>query len=112
MMTLLASRPLFDFLSDTPAGSVLLWLLFLGACVGHAIFMVVALNCVYGCDLPHKLLSWLRKIDGLLVLGGPVLFWFAFGQAWTFGTLDEQPEFAHRLLPAYIVLCWFMAFAI
>ena len=61
MMTLLASRPLFEFLSDSPAGSALLWLLFLGACVGHAVLMIVILNCIYSYNLPHKLLSLLRK---------------------------------------------------
>jgi predicted MPP superfamily phosphohydrolase len=111
MMTLLASRPLFEFLSDNPAGSALLWLLFLGACVGHAMLVIASLNCVYGCDLPHKLLSLLRKLDGLVVLAGPVLFWFAFGEAWTLGTAEEM-HLARRLLPAYVVLCWLMAFGV
>ena len=71
-------------------------LLFLGACLGHAVLMICALNCLYGTALPHKLLSVTRKLDGLVVLAGPVVFWFAFGLH-----LIEFGAHFQRLEPGY-----------
>src|SRR5262249_14798616 len=84
-------------------------LLFLGACLGQAVLMICALNCLYGTALPHKLLSVTRKLDGLVVLAGPVLFWFAFGLH-----LDDSEAAAahHPLLYSYFLVCWVLGLGV
>jgi uncharacterized protein len=83
--------------------------LFLGACLGHTVLMICALNCLYGTALPHKLLSVTRKVDGLLVLAGPVLFWFAFGFHLERGT---DPATHHPLVHAYFLVCWVLGLGV
>ncbi len=53
------------------------WLLFTGACLGHAYLWTVALNLLYGNPLPHWLLKFTRKIDIVFILCAPAIFWFA-----------------------------------
>jgi predicted MPP superfamily phosphohydrolase len=91
---------------DAPGLAVLL---FLGACLGHAVLMICALNCLYGTALPHKLLSVTRKLDGLVVLAGPVIFWFAFGFH-----LEEGTEAArhHPLVYSYFLVCWVLGLGV
>ncbi len=54
-------------------------ILFLAACTGHTFFMVVGLNVLYAWPLPHAVMRYTRKIDVLIILLGPVLFWYALG---------------------------------
>src|SRR5262245_16251628 len=86
-------------------------LLYGGACVGHAVLVIATLNCLYGFPIPHKVLSWTRKLDALVVLGGPVLFWFAFAPH-LFGDGAELTGFWGYLLAAYVVLCWFLGLVV
>jgi len=99
--------PVFDFQPSLldPLSVVLL----LGACVGHTFFLVVSLNVLYGWPLPHKVLKLTRKIDVLLVLAGPVFFWFAMGfsgpgLSWELGQ-------GYLLIP-YVVFCWVLGFGV
>jgi hypothetical protein len=86
-------------------------ILFLGACLGHAALMIFLLNWAYGCALPHELLRVLRKIDALVILGGPVLFWFSLGlPPWANG--EDPAGQWHFLLQGYVKVCWLMGFVI
>jgi predicted MPP superfamily phosphohydrolase len=86
-------------------------LLFLGACAGHAVLMVSGLNCVYGCALPHKLLSIMRKLDFLVVLAGPLMFWLVFGLRFDLAPAT-QPVILGSFASAYVVVCWFLGFGV
>ncbi len=83
--------------------------LFLGACLGHAVLMICGLNCLYGTALPHRLLSVTRKLDGLVVLAGPVIFWYAFGFHLEAGTSAADH---HPLVYAYFIVCWILGVAV
>src|SRR4051812_28728880 len=83
--------------------------LFLGACLDHAVLMIGALNCLYGTALPHKLLSVTRKLDGVVVLAGPVLFWFAFGFHLEQGTAAADH---HPFVYAYFIVCWLLGLVV
>lgn len=97
--------PLFDFEASPLDPRALL--LLLGACVGHTFFLVVGLNVLYGRPLPHKLLKVTRKIDILLVLAGPVFFWFAMG--FSGPGLSWEPGAGYVVIP-YVVFCWVVGF--
>jgi predicted MPP superfamily phosphohydrolase len=71
--------------------------------------MICALNCLYGTALPHKLLSITRKLDGLVVLAGPVVFWFAFGLHLEGGTAASDH---HPLVWAYFMVCWVLGLGV
>ncbi|MCI0738723.1 MAG: metallophosphoesterase [Gemmataceae bacterium] len=69
------------------------WLLLIGAILGHAYLMTIGLNVLYAWPLPHRILKYTRKIDMLIILLGPALFFYAldFGGTqqltWTRGSL-------------------------
>ncbi len=83
------------------------WLLYLGACLGHAYLWTVGLNLLYGHALPHWVLKVTRKIDILFILCAPAIFWYALdllgdGQLlWTAGSLRFW------LAPYTVVCCVF-----
>ena len=56
------------------ADSLPWWVLLLGATVGHGYLFIISLNLFYAWPLPHQLLKYTRKIDLLIVMGGPFLF--------------------------------------
>jgi uncharacterized protein len=93
----------------SPWLALLLWL---GACVGHTALMVLWLNWLYGYHLPQPLLRTARKLDALLVLGGPVVFWFALGLNQELRVELKWTGAAQSLLAAYTVLCWVMGFIV
>jgi len=86
-------------------------LLVIGATVGHAFFMVTALNVMYAWPLPHGLLKYTRKLDMLVILAGPVLFWYVLDLSgsqrldWTSGTWRS-------FLAPYTVLCAFLGWIV
>ncbi len=71
--------------------------------------MISALNCLYGMALPHKLLSVTRKLDGLVVLAGPAVFWFAFGFHLEAGT---EAAAHHPLVYSYFLVCWVLGLGV
>jgi predicted MPP superfamily phosphohydrolase len=83
--------------------------LFLGACLGHAVLMISSLNCIYGTALPHKVLSVTRKLDALVVLAGPLVFWFAFGFHLEGGTSAADH---HPLVYSYFMVCWVLGLGV
>lgn len=52
------------------------WLLYLGACLGHAYLWTIGLNLLYGSHLPHWIHRFTRKVDILFILSAPILFWY------------------------------------
>lgn len=87
------------------ADSLPWWLLLLGACVGHGYLFIVALNVFYAWPLPHELMKYTRKIDLLIVAGGPVLFTIALDLLDTRG-LSWQAGHWRGYLSGYTVICW------
>lgn len=80
-------------------------ILFLGATVGHAALVITSINRLYGRAINRDLLRFLRKLHSLLVLAGPLVFWFAFienpGGIW-----QGEPSFSWlALVQAYGMGC-------
>src|SRR5437899_2751022 len=69
---------------------------FLGASVGHVAILAYSLNWWYGLPLPHKLLSVLRFLHGILVVVGVA----AFVCAWVFPSSFEEWLIPHTLARA------------
>jgi predicted MPP superfamily phosphohydrolase len=95
----------------TLADMLPVWLLYVGACLGHAFLLTIALNVIYGNALPRRVLKVTRKIDILVILGGPLLFLYALDLlgsrqlSWDFGTLRGW-------LAPYTVICVVAGFVI
>src|SRR5947208_14861920 len=85
-----------------PLAELAVVLVFLGACAGHALFVVMHMNCVYGRALPRRLLRYLRRFCELLCFSGPVLFLYAAGW-WHVPGADRPP--AIHVLYAYGFCC-------
>ncbi len=85
------------------------WLLWLGACLGHGFLMTTGLNVLYAWPLPHGLLKITRKIDVLLILGGPVLFYMALDLPGSVH-LMSGPDLLSDLLMSYVLTCWVLGF--
>jgi uncharacterized protein len=84
--------------------SLLLWL---GACAGHTALMVGWLNWLYGHHLPRPLLKAARKLNALLILAGPVFFWFVLDLPWG-GAIEQHGN----AVAAYVILCWIIGFVV
>src|SRR5262245_29646913 len=83
------------------------WLLFTGACLGHAYLWTVALNLLYGNPLPHWLLKFTRKIDILFILSAPAIFWYALDLSYT-RRLEWVPgSLRFWLAPYTLIACTF-----
>jgi predicted MPP superfamily phosphohydrolase len=78
--------------------------LYLGACTGHTFFMVVGLNVLYAWPLPHGVLRYTRKVDMLIILLGPVLFFYAMG--FHNGEGIAWHASGRGYLTPYMVFCW------
>jgi uncharacterized protein len=80
-------------------------LLFFAACLGNLALLVFALNRAYALALPRKLLSGIRALVALGIVGFPAWLWMAFGfevdRAWR-----EEP-----LLRVYLSICWIIGLA-
>lgn len=87
------------------------WLLWLGACVGHGYLWIVGLNVLYARRLPHALLKVTRKVDLLIVAGGPLLFVYALDPFAT-GRLTWEPGSVRFYLAPYTVCCAFVGLLI
>src|SRR5437016_4645536 len=86
-------------------------LLLFGACVGHGFLMIVGLNVLYARKLPHELLKYTRKIDLLVIFGGPVLFAYALDLLGT-QRLSWEPGEVRFYLSPYVVICWVVGFIV
>ena len=97
----------FESVSD----SLPWWALFVGACIGHGYLFIVALNIFYGWPLPHWLLKFTRKLDLLIVMAGPVFFWYAMGIGFSWH-LIWSPGSPRYYLSPYVVICWMVGFLV
>ena len=106
---------LAPFLNSTSIPGLPSWLsdavLYFGACLGHTFFWVTALNILYAWPLPHGLLRYTRKLDVLIIIAGPVLFFFALGFHGGEG-LSWEPGTAGFMWVPYVVFCWAVGFVL
>ena len=104
---------MFGFLSDVLTPLLQTWpgalIFYLAACAGHTFFMVTGLNVLYAWPLPHSILRFTRKLDVLIILMGPVLFWFAMGLHDGLGVSWDAAGRGFLLTP-YLVFCWALGF--
>jgi predicted MPP superfamily phosphohydrolase len=82
--------------------------LFLGACAGHIAVQVYLLNWYLGWPSSRLLSRIIRKLNTVLVFGGPVLFWWAFAR----GLGGHLDSFGDGLLLGYTIFCWGAGFVI
>lgn len=89
----------------------LVWLLFVGAAIGHAVLTIRSHNWFYGHAMPRHVTDAVQIVHGLMTLAGPVVIW------WAAGGLDLRPLlfddvdcWGLRLLGFYVVACWIAAF--
>ena len=104
---------MFGFLSDVLTPLLQTWpgalIFYLAACAGHTFFMVTGLNVLYAWPLPHSILRFTRKLDVLIILMGPVVFWFAMGLHDGLGVSWDAAGRGFLLTP-YLVFCWALGF--
>ena len=93
------------------ASSLPWWVLLLGASVGHGYLFIVALNVFYARPLPRELMKYTRKLDLLIIMGGPALFALALD---VFGVrqLAWEAGYWRAYLSAYTVICWIVGFGV
>ncbi|MFO0865370.1 MAG: metallophosphoesterase [Gemmataceae bacterium] len=82
------------------------WLLWLGACLGHAFWMTVSLNVIYSYALPRRFLKALRKVDFVIILAGPVVFGFSLNVMGEAGLVWEGIGPRRWLAPYTIAACF------
>jgi predicted MPP superfamily phosphohydrolase len=87
-------------------------LLLLAACVGHTFLIMSGMNMLFGLPLHRRLLKVVRRLQPVLVLPAPVLFWFALGFDRGLELKPYPETFGSPVLGAYTSLCWFFAFAV
>lgn len=87
------------------------WLLYTGACLGHAYLWTVGLNLLYGNALPRWVHRFTRKFDILCILAGPALFWFALDLTGA-SSLDWTHGGVRSWLAPYTVICWLFGLVI
>jgi predicted MPP superfamily phosphohydrolase len=90
-------------------GGVLLWV---GACVGHTALLMAGMNVLFSLPLPKRPLSITRKVQSLLVLSSPVLFWFALGFDRGLEVHAYPDTLCCPFMWAWTLLCWFAAFGL
>lgn len=79
--------------------------LFLGVCVGHAALLVFTLNRLYAMPLPHRFLTAMRLLHGLLAVTGPAALLFQYGVAVSQYGPSESSTVFDRIVFAYVVGC-------
>jgi predicted MPP superfamily phosphohydrolase len=104
----------FDSLAQAIQSSFVsmpVWLVLVGACLGHAFLMTVGLNVIYGNPLPRAVLKYTRKVDILIILCGPLVFAYALD---LFGSqqLGWDAGIVRRVLAPYTVVCVAAGFVI
>jgi predicted MPP superfamily phosphohydrolase len=87
------------------------WYLWLGACIGHGFLMTTGLNVLYAWPLPHGVLKVTRKIDILIILLGPVLFFFALDLLHGRQVPWEGGSWRIYVAP-YVAMCWIAGFCL
>ncbi len=81
-------------------------LLFLGAALGHFVWMIGCHNWWYGQNLPHHAGKFIHLVFASLILAGPIGYWAVFGFD-IFAVFGWPPEtWWQPLVAAYVVSCW------
>ena len=93
------------FLLRSFADNMPVWLLWLGACLGHAFWMTVSLNVIYSNPLPRQFLKALRKVDFAIILCGPLVFGYALNVLGESGLMWEGFGPRRWLAPYTIIAC-------
>ena len=78
---------------------------FVGACLGHLVLMIVSHNWWYGQPLPHRAGTIIHLVHGLLIVAFPLALVYAFG--WD---LDGLPWLSsafdwRQLVTLYVLIC-------
>ena len=84
-------------------------LLGLGACLGHAFLMTVSLNVLYSAPLPRSVLRITRKLDILVILAAPIIFFIALDPLHAAQLAVDGPR---SLLTPYAAVCVFLGFVV
>lgn len=91
---------------------LMLGLLFLGASVGHTSLVVLSHNWWYGTVLPRRVSDLVQVLHGLLVLAGPIAFWYGYGFDLTSAFTSWPGSVGHLLGTSYISICWLVGFVL
>jgi predicted MPP superfamily phosphohydrolase len=91
--------------------AVLTAVLFVGACLGHLVWMIFQHNWWYGQPLPKHTGKLVHLIHALLILGGWVLFWFVGPDLTPLFRWPREVWWA-PLLAAYVAACWLAGFVL
>jgi predicted MPP superfamily phosphohydrolase len=94
-------------LLQNPAGAIVL---FVSACAGHTFLLVTSLNILYAWPWPHGVLRFTRKIDVLIILMGPLFFWYLMGFHDGQGVKWEVD--GRGYLTPYLAFCWLLGFVV
>jgi hypothetical protein len=92
-----------------------LWLmplLFLGASFGHLAIVVFSHNQWYGTPLRPRVCDIAQLTHGVLVLLGPILFWWAYGFDLTTAFTDLDDNVVRTLGAGYIAVCLLAGFVV
>src|SRR5215470_12328317 len=88
------------------------YLLFAGACVGHAALWVPVLNYLYGCRIPKGVLKPFRLFVGLVIAAGWVGFPLAAGPDPADAVRNTLTGEFGRLPQLYLGLCLVMGLVV
>jgi predicted MPP superfamily phosphohydrolase len=99
----------FSFCRQEPMATIG-FVLFASAWVGHTALLVGSLNWWYGNPLPHRFLTGLRLLHGLLVLAFPVGFWLAYEWDPSRVLSFDSARAGWGAFAGYVILCWSVAF--
>src|SRR3954451_7224820 len=94
----------------SPADTALAILLFTGAVIGHFALVLRCHNWWYGSGLGRTAIDLLQALHGLLLLAGPVFFWYAAGFDLRTLFAGSTDRIGPHCLAGYVALCWLICF--
>jgi predicted MPP superfamily phosphohydrolase len=87
-------------------------LLFAGACAGHIILLVAAINWCYGTILSRFWNHLARLLLALVAAGGPLLLWWSHGFDVPAALVAAFGSAGDALLAVYLIMCLFLGLAV
>src|SRR5262249_55166497 len=87
-------------------------LVLLGAGVGHTVLIMFGMNLLFGLPLHRKVLRVFRKLQPVLVLPAPVLFWFALSLGQGLELKPFPGTVCCSFMWVYTGLCWLLGFGL
>ncbi|HEV3115979.1 MAG TPA: metallophosphoesterase [Gemmataceae bacterium] len=82
----------------------------LGVCVGHITLLSISNNWWFALALPHRFLTFLRVLHGVLVLGGIAAFIYAYPLTLSLPAAAASHNIVGTAAPLYADLCAAVAF--